>query len=84
MGAVLQFLEEFQVLTPVEKKIVLKNAPLANRLCWGLYFGPGAVKNLLSIVMVGTQSLTYIFCVCSGDDERQDGDEGGGELPELE
>ena len=46
-------MEEFQVLNPAEKKIVLKNAPLANRLCRGLYFVPGAVKNLLSIVKVG-------------------------------
>ena len=73
------------MLSPAEKKIVLKNAPLANRLCRGLYFGPGAVKNLLSIVKVGIQSLQQISdLLCSGDDKRQDGDDGGGELPVLE
>ena len=46
-------LEEFQGLNPEEKKIVLRNAPLADRLLRGLYLGPGAGKNMLGLVKVG-------------------------------
>ena len=45
-------LEEYHLLTPEEKKIILRNAPLASRICRGLQFGPGAVKNLHSIIKV--------------------------------
>jgi len=42
-------LEEFQDLNPEEKRIVLQNTPLADRLTQGLYLGPGNGTNLLSI-----------------------------------
>jgi len=43
-------LDEFQDLNPEEKTIVLKNVPLADRLCQALYLGPGAETNLIGIV----------------------------------
>jgi len=43
-------LDEFHDLNPQEKKIVLKNVPLADRLCQGLYLGPGAGTNLTGVL----------------------------------
>eukprot|EP00092_Neocalanus_flemingeri_P083078 GFUD01104225.1.p1 GENE.GFUD01104225.1~~GFUD01104225.1.p1 ORF type:complete len:388 (+),score=81.38 GFUD01104225.1:95-1258(+) len=43
-------LEEFQGLNPEEKKIVLANAPLADRLIQGLYLGPGSGQNLFGFI----------------------------------
>ena len=51
-------LDEFQDLNPEEKTIVLKNVPLADRLCQALYLGPGAETNLIGIVKV-------YFCLSS-------------------